>query len=225
MKPTEILIITVIIFSVSAPLVEAWGTGMCVDLAGLHIHRDMAYRVIDHPDISWALWWFGLDRDAVAYYAATEPQCYLGRHPSWTELRDEQQIDWGYPTEEIVGIILHVASDAGVGSNHCPACESFTNDWAEILYEGTAEVRATPALTDLFYGNYSLRMTTFRTSQLAITNSFKSWFNGTWRCRVFCDPWSWSREGELNGMRLGASALLLYFCHYADYLPGICDRL
>lgn len=214
------------ILSIGIPtLVGAWGTGDCIDLNLLHVHKDMAYRVIEHPSIAWAMWWFRLNPDLVAFYAATEPQCYLGRHPGWTELRDQEHLGWGYPTEQLVGIIIHVASDAGVGSCHCPACEVFTHAWAEILFEITAEVRPVPLLTQPLEGPYAQRLDTFYTTQLSITNSYKTWFLENPRCQYFCDPWHWSKQGELNGMRLAQTALLLYFCHYADFIPDICAQL
>ncbi len=205
--------------------VSAWGTGGCFDAPGLHIHRDMALRVIDSPDINWALWWFDLDAESIAYYAATEPQCHVGYHPSWTHLRDLAHLNWGWPSDMLVGVILHTASDAGVGACHCPACEVWCHDWAEILFEGTAEARSVPSLTGALTGSYSARMQHFRNVQKSLTSSFKRWFKRTWYCRIYCDPWHWSRQGEINGMRLAHTALLSYFCEYADWAADECDQL
>jgi len=200
----------------------AWGTGNCVNITNLHIHYDTAYKVVTHPDISWALSYFNLNAHSIASYAATEPQCWVGRHPSWTELRDQSHLNWGNPTNTLVGVILHVASDAGVGSCHCPACEVWCKGHAETLYEGTAETRSTPALTGVYTGSYSSRMTSFYNAQIANTRSFKSWYERTWYCRVYCDPWYWANYGEQYGMRLGHAAVLKYFCTKANWTPSQC---
>jgi len=204
----------------------AWGTGGPVEIMNLHVHRDIALNVLNHPDIKWAIEYFDLDPDMVGFYAATEPQYYFGRHPGWGEVRNLQFLNWGTPDDMIVGTMLHVIGDAGVGASHSPAGEIWANQHAEILYEGTAEARAVAKTQEVYTGSYSSRMTQFYDEQMANVKSYKKWYEKTWYCSIYCDPWYWSKTGEILAQKMGHTAMLKYFCEKAGAdKPCECKQL
>jgi hypothetical protein len=196
---------------------RAWPTGGCVD-APFHVHADIAAHVLDDPAIAPYLAPLGLSRDAIVAAARLEPQCALGYHPSWTELRDLAHLGWP-PTDVNAGAILHVAGDGGVPSCHAPANEVWCNNSAETRVEADGELAGVPALTDLYPGTFAEQSTAFHDEEVANASAFQTYVDGNPLCPLLCSTTTYAVSGMTQGQKYAHAALLVWLIHHLPELP------
>lgn len=171
-------------------------------------HEHMAYRVLDHPAMQpyvVRLADFGLDKDAIAQVANTEPPSTY-HHPGWATIQSRGHIGWGL-NNTMIGYIIHVCCDCGVPVDHSPAGEVYNElipirqNWLEL------NAGIPPSLVDLYAGSYSGVMAQFHTEQIDLALRYKA------------DPDYWqispyAEEGMMNGMKLAQYVLADYLEYY-----------
>ena len=186
----------------------SWPTLMCVRGPN-RVHEDIALHVLDDPAIAPYLTVFNLSREEIAGTAEKEPQCFLDDHPGWGELTGQVFLDYEI-TNENIGIILHSTGDHGVASCHSPANRVLCSDITETHVEAAGEVTGVPSLTSYYSGTFEEKVEQFYNEQIALTTSFKEWWESTWYCPA-CNSDYFAREGMDKAQKLCHATLLYYF--------------
>ncbi len=192
-------------------------------------HGRMARAVLEHPTILPHVKAHGLSIDAIAREASMEPPKSY-HHPGWSMLKVR-----GYFTEpkwkkldnktRILGYLIHIASDCGVGMNHSPARAVYIgDDMDELFFEGQMESwKKMPAIVP-YEGTYAQKMAEFARDQRAVALwTKKNCARGFARLGDVADYNRAASGGARNGLRLSQVVVLEWFMANTAPAPGVSD--